>query len=118
MPMLQRIALLATEAPRRIRVVTLLLLVGAGVLSATVMDTLSAAGFRDEVSESLDSSQVRTDTFDRGPLQLLVAVPSDAGAQSDAARAVGSDLVHQLGAYGFVAGVQSAWTAAPSVAKT
>src|ERR1700754_2583850 len=115
-PMLQRIALFAIAAPRRILLATLMLLVGAGLLSATVMDTLSAAGFRDEVSESWDTSQVLTKNFERGDLQLIVTVSSDAGAQSDAARMVGTDLVHQLDGYGFVAGVQSAWTAPPSMA--
>ena len=116
--MLQRIALFAIAAPRRILLVTLLLLIGAGLLSATVMDTLSAAGFRDEASESWDVSQVLTQDFDRGDLQLIITVRADAGAQSDAARNVGTDLVRQLDSHDFVAGVQSAWTAPPSVART
>ena len=98
--------------------VTLLALVCAGALSATVMDTLSAAGFRDQVSESWDTSQVLANTFDRGDLQLIVTVTADAGAQSGDARAVGTDLVRELTSYDFVAGVQSAWTSPGAAAKT
>jgi RND superfamily putative drug exporter len=116
--MLPRIALFAIGAPRRILLVTLMFLVSAGILSASVMDTLSAAGFRDEVSESWEVSQVLANTFDAGDLPMVVTVTSDAGAQSAGARTVGTDLVHQLDGYGFVAGVQSAWTAPPSVART
>ena len=49
-------------------------------------------------------------------MQLLISVTSDAGAQSAAARAVGTDIAEQLQASPHVADVTSAWTAPPSAA--
>ena len=49
-------------------------------------------------------------------MQLLISVTSDGGAQSAAARAVGTDIVDQLKASPHVADVTSAWTAPPPAA--
>ena len=58
------------------------------------------------------------DKFDQGDTQMLITVSSNAGAQSDAARAVGTDIVARLHDSPYVAQVISPWTAPPSAAKS
>ena len=60
--------------------------------------------------------RILSDKFGQGDMQMLVAVTSERGAQSDAARAAGDDIVAQLKASPYVSDVTSAWTAPPSAA--
>ena len=78
----------AIAAPRRILIVALLLMAGAGVYGAPVMDSLSAGGFRNPASESWDATQMLAHKFEQGDMNLIVSITSDAGVQSETARAV------------------------------
>jgi putative drug exporter of the RND superfamily len=111
--MLQGIARLAIAAPRRVIAVALLVMVGTAIFGIPVAKSLSAGGFQDPTSESWRASRLLSEKFDQGDMQFLVAVSSDAGVQSPAARAVGNDIVEQLKRSPFVAEVTSAWTAPP-----
>src|SRR6476659_4536945 len=93
---LQGIARLAIAAPRRIIAVALLVMVGAGLFGIPVTKSLSAGGFQDRTSESWQASRLLSEQFDRGGMQMLIAVTSDAGALSAAARAAGTDVIAQL----------------------
>ena len=114
--MLQRIARLAIAAPRRIIAVALLVMVAAGIFGIPVTKSLSAGGFQDPTSESAQATKLLVDKFGQGDMQLVISVTSDAGAQSRAARAVGTDIAAQLQASPYVAQVTSAWTAPPPAA--
>ena len=116
MNVLQGIARLAIAAPRRIIAVALLVMVGAGIFGIPVTKSLSAGGFQDPTSESWQAARLRSEKFGQGDMQMVIAVTSDAGAESPAARAVGADLVRQLKASPHVAYVNSAWTAPPPAA--
>ena len=109
--MLQRIALLAIAAPRRIIAVALLVMVAYGIFGIPVAKHLSAGGFQDPTSESAQATKLLVDKFGQGDMELIISVKSDDGAQSPAARAVGTDIADQLKASPFVAQVNSAWTA-------
>ena len=109
--MLQRIALLAIAAPRRIIAVALLVMVACGIFGIPVAKHLSAGGFQDPTSESAQATKLLVDKFGQGDMELIISVKSDDGAQSPAARAVGTDIADQLKASPFVAQVNSAWTA-------
>ncbi|HYZ66245.1 MAG TPA: MMPL family transporter [Mycobacterium sp.] len=109
--MLQRIALLAIAAPRRIVAVALLVMVACGVFGIPVAKHLSAGGFQDPTSESAGATKLLVDKFGQGDMELIISVTSDGGAQSRAARAVGTDIADQLKASPYVAQVNSAWTA-------
>jgi len=113
---LHGIARLGIAAPRRIIAVALLVMVGAGIFGIPVTKSLSAGGFQDPTSESWQAARLRSEMFDQGDMQMVIAVTSDAGVESLAARAVGADLVRQLRASPHVADVNSAWTAAPPAA--
>jgi len=108
---LQRIALLAIAAPRRIIAVALLVMVACGIFGIPVAKHLSAGGFQDPTSESAQATKLLVDKFGQGDMELIISVKSDDGAQSPAARAVGTDIADQLKASPFVAQVNSAWTA-------
>jgi RND superfamily putative drug exporter len=114
---LERIATLAIAAPRRVIALALLVMVATAVFGIPVTNSLSAGGFQDPTSESWHAGQLLSDKFDRGDMQMLITVTSDAGAQSAAARATGIDIVAQLQASPYVAQVNSAWTASPPAAQ-
>ena len=115
--MLRGIARLAIAAPRRMIAVALLVMVGAGIFGIPVTKTLSAGGFQDPSSESWRAARLLSEKFGQGDMWIVIAVSSDAGVASPAARAVGDDLVRQLRASPHVADISSAWTAPPPAAS-
>lgn len=118
--MLHRIAHLALAAPRRVLVVAALVMVAAGVFGIPVAKSLSAGGFQDPTSESARATALLSDKFARGDMQLVISVADDsaAGANSPAARAVGTDIAAKLKASPYVTEVSSAWTVPPPAAAT
>jgi len=88
-------------------------MVGAGMFGIPVSNSLSAGGLQDPTSESWQAAQLLSEKFGQGDMHMVIAVTSEAGAESLAARAVGADLVRQLQASPHVADVISAWTASP-----
>ena len=115
--MLQRIALLALTAPRRVIAVALLVMVAAGIFGVPVAKSLSSSGFQDPASESARATQLLTDKFGQGDMQMLITVTAPDSATGTAARAVGLGIVDQLKRSPNVAAVTSAWTAPPAAAK-
>ena len=115
--MLQRIALLAIAAPRRVIAVAVLVMLSAGIFGIPVAKSLSSSGFADPTSESARATQLLTNKFHQGDMQMLVTVTAADSATGPAARAVGLGIVDQLRRSPNVAGVTSAWTAAPAAAK-
>ena len=111
--MLEGIARLGIRAPRRIIAVALFIVIGAAVFGLPVARSLSAGGFEDPTSASARASQLLAGKFGQGDQQLLITVGSADGAQSRAARAVGTDIVSRLEGSPFVAQVTSPWTAPP-----
>lgn len=111
--MLHRIALLAIAAPRRVLVVALLVMAGCGIFGVPVVTHLSAGGFQDPTSESARATQLLVDKFDQGDMDLVIGVTSADGADSPAARQVGTDLAARLSESPYVGTVTSAWTAPP-----
>ena len=109
--MLQQIARMAIRTPKRIIVITLLVMVATGIFGIPVMNSLSAGGFQDPTSESAKATQLLEDKFGQGGMELVISLTSDAGAQSPESRAVGTDIASQLQASPHVAQVTSAWTA-------
>ena len=113
---LQRIARFAIAAPWRTIAVAALVMVAAGIFGIPVAERLSAGGFQDPSSESATATQLLTDKFSHGDMQLLFVVSSPRGFDSAAARAVGTQIADRLHASPHVASVTSAWTAPPAVA--
>ncbi len=70
--MLQRIALLAIAAPRRIVGIAVLVFIAAAVFGIPVANSLSPGGFQDPKSESARAINVLTDKFGQSGQQMLV----------------------------------------------
>jgi RND superfamily putative drug exporter len=111
--MLQWIARLAIAAPRRIIAVAVLVFIAAAVFGIPVANSLSPGGFQDPDSESARAIKVLTDKFGQSGQQLLILVTAPAGANSEQARKVGTDLVDQLQRSPLVYNASSPWTAPP-----
>ena len=83
-------------------------MVGAGIFGVPVTKSLSAGGFQDPASESRQAARLLSEKFGQGDMQMVIAVTSDAGVQSPAARAVATDIIQRLQASPYVAGLNSA----------
>jgi putative drug exporter of the RND superfamily len=114
--LLGRIARLAIRAPRLTVGIAVLAMACAAVLGLPVIGNLSAGGFQDPTSESAHAADLLSAKFGRGDVQLLFVVTSQDGAQSPAARAVGTDIVEHLKHSPYVGDVTSAWTVPPPAA--
>src|SRR5271166_924296 len=115
--MLQGIARLAIAAPRRIIGIAVLVFIAAAVFGIPVADSLSPAGSEDPNSKSARAIKVLSDKFGQSGQQMLILVTAPAGANSEQARRVGTDLVDQLQHSPLVYdNVSSAWTAPPQAA--
>ena len=114
--MLNQIARMAITSPRRVIVVAALLTLALAIFGVPVANSLSASGFQDPTSESARASQLLTDKFSQGDTQLLVTVSTPDGADSLAARAVGTEIVDQLRRSPHVVDVASPWTTPPQAA--
>ncbi|MHA3019918.1 MMPL family transporter [Mycobacterium sp. BMJ-28] len=114
--MLNRIALLAIAAPRRVLALSALVMVAAAIFGIPVAKSLSAGGFQDPTSESARATQLLTDKFHQGDMQLIITVASADGVDSPAATAVGKQIAAALGQSPHVAQVTSAWTVPPAAA--
>ena len=57
-------------------------MVAAAIFGVPVTNSLSNGGFRDPTSQSWHASELLSDKFDTGDMQMVVAVTSDAGVHS------------------------------------
>ncbi|WP_343708605.1 MMPL family transporter [Mycobacterium sp.] len=108
--MLERIARLAIARPRRILAAAVMVLLAAAVFGLPVAKSLSAGGFQDPASESAQAITLLTDKFGQSDQQLVILVTAPAGAQSEQARRVATDIVNQVQGSDGVYNVVSAWT--------
>ncbi|SBS77203.1 MmpL domain-containing protein [uncultured Mycobacterium sp.] len=116
--MLAGIARLATRAPRRMIAVAVLVLLGTAAFGIPVAGRLSAGGLTDPGAQSSLARTLLARTFGQGDMPLLITVSSTAGANSGAARMVGTEIVQTLTGSPNVATVTSPWTAPPSAAAS
>src|SRR6476469_5017078 len=112
---LRRIAHLAIKAPWQI--IAAAVVVAAAVFGIPVGQRLSASGFQDPTSESSKATQLLTEKFGQGDVQMLITVTAPGEISSGPARTVGLGIVDQLKGSPHVADVTSAWTAPPDAAS-
>ncbi|BBY65051.1 MMPL family transporter [Mycolicibacterium helvum] len=111
--MLRSTARLAIAAPRRVVAIAILVLVAIGVFGIPVAKHLSPSGFADPTSQSSRATDLLTEKFGQGDVQLLVIVTASDRFDSPAARTVALDAIDQLKRSGHVIGITSAWTSPP-----
>lgn len=114
--MLQEVGRIAVRSPRRILAIAALLTLLTAVFGIPVANHLSAGGFADPGSESARAARMLSEKFDQSDQQLLITVTDRAGANSPAARAVGSEVAALLDASPNVLSVSSPWTSPPAAA--
>ena len=115
--MLQRIALLAIATPRWVIAVAVFVTLAAGIFGVPIGKSLSSSGFQDPTSESARATQLLTDKFHQGDMQMLITVTAPDSATGPAARSEGLAIVDQLRRSPNVTAVASPWTASPAAAK-
>jgi putative drug exporter of the RND superfamily len=114
--MLARIARLAIAAPKRIVAAAALILVAAAIFGLPVTKSLSAGGFTDPRSESVQAADILTDKFGHSDVQLLIAITADDGVYSAAASAVAAEVTYALKNSPDVTNVAWTWSAPPPAA--
>lgn len=114
--MLRGIARIAIAAPRRIIAAAVFVLVVCGIFGIPVVNRLSAGGFQDPTSESARATELLRDKFGQTDQKMLIALTAPAGARSDTARRVATDIVDHLKRSPWVIDVSSAWTSPPQTA--
>ncbi|WP_228973503.1 MMPL family transporter [Streptomyces sp. DH12] len=111
--MLTRLARLAINRPKWVLVGALLVVVVCGVFGASVTDRLKAGGYTSPDSQSARATKLINEHFDGAQPNLIVAVTTDAGADSAAARAAGAEITRWMGERDDIEGVQSYWSLGP-----
>ncbi|ORV06421.1 MMPL family transporter [Mycobacterium celatum] len=114
--MLQRTARLALAAPGKVLAVAALVLLAAAIFGIPVAKNLSAGGFQDPTSEASRAIGLLTDKFGQSDQKMLVVVTAPAGAASEQARRVGTDIAEELKHSPLVFNVTSPWTSPPPAA--
>lgn len=114
---LQRIALLAIAAPKRIVAAAALVMVASAIFGLPVTKSLSAGGFTDPGSQSVRASDILAHKFNHSDLQLLITVTADGGVHSPSAVAVAGEIMSMLKTASDVTSVTSLWTAPPAAAS-
>ena len=112
--LLDRIALWALSAPRRILLAAAILTAAMAVFGLPVAKDLSPSGFSDPGSQSAHAASLLTDKFGQGDVQMLIVVSSPDGIDAPAVHDVGTGIVEDLKADPHVAEVSSPWAAPPA----
>lgn len=93
-------------------------MIGAAIFGIPVLHSLSAGGMRDPSSESAAAAKLLSTNFGQGDITMLLTVTCDNGAQSPAARTVGTDIVDKLHGAAYVGQVLSPWTSPPAASRS
>ncbi|MGN6161956.1 MAG: MMPL family transporter, partial [Marmoricola sp.] len=115
--MLTRIAQLVVRAPKRILIVSGILLIAGVVLGAPVAHHLRSGGFTVANAESTTASNLLESKFDGGSPNLIIQVKSPQGVTSADAKAAAAQVTSYLGAQarspknpdGILGGLTSYW---------
>ena len=113
---LQRIALVALAAPKRIIAAAAVMMAVCGIFGLPVTKALSTGGFTDPASESVRAADILTHKLNQSYVQLLITVTSASGAHSPAAAQAAADILAVLKSSPDVLGVTSTWTTPPAAA--
>ena len=113
---LHRVALAAIAAPKRIIAVAALVMVACAIFGVPVTKALSAGGFTDPSSESVQAGHILASKFRQGDVPLMITVTADGGVHSPGATEAAAHVLDVLKSSPDVIGVTSLWTAPPAAA--
>lgn len=109
--MLERLALIAISAPRRVIAGAIVVAVAAAVFGLPAAATLPGGGFLDRTAESSRATAILAEKFHQGDMEMTLLLRAPSGVNEGPGRIVGTDIVRQLAQSPFVAQVASPWTA-------
>jgi putative drug exporter of the RND superfamily len=113
---LQRIALVAVAAPKRLIVAAAFVMVVCGIFGLSVTKALSVGGFTDPASESVRAADILEHKFNQSYMQLMITVTAPGGVHNPDATKAAADIMAVLKSSPDVMGVASLWTAPPAAA--
>lgn len=108
--MLERLALLAISAPRRVIAGAIVVAVLAAVFGVPAAATMPGGGFLDQTAESSRATAILAEKFHQGDMEMTLLLRAQSGVNDGAGRIVGTDIARQLAQSPFVAQVASPWT--------
>lgn len=108
--MLERLALIAISAPRRVIAGAIVVAVAAAVFGLPAAATLPGGGFLDQTAESSRATAILAEKFHQGDMEMTLLLRAPSGVNEGPGRIVGTDIVRQLTQSSFVAQVASPWT--------
>jgi len=108
--MLTRIAQFSTRFPRAILLAALAAAAFCGLFGASVASHLQSGGFTSDDAESSRAARLLAENFDGAQPNFVLLVRSDKGADSAAARQVGTKVATKIGHRADAVGVRSYWT--------
>src|SRR6478736_7801726 len=110
---LQRIALVALAAPKRIIAAAAVMMAVCGIFGLPVTKALSVGGFTDPASESVRAADILEHKFNQSSMQLMITVTAPGGVHNPDATKAAADIMAVLKSSPDVIGVTSLWTAPP-----
>ncbi|MFD3595500.1 MMPL family transporter [Nocardia sp. NPDC058640] len=113
--MLTRIARTAVGRPRLVIAVALLLMILCGAIGATVHSHMKSGGFVTSDLDSVRANRYLSEHFPGSEPNYILTVDAADGPDSPAARAAAERTIAGLREHSYVAGVQSYWTADPTL---
>ena len=109
--MLDRVTSLALRSPKRVLLVTLLVVLVAGGMSSGLMKRLTMGGYESGTTQSHEAATVLQDTFKQGEPNVVLLVSDPRGVDSPPVAAAGAALTRRLAAEPDVTNVTSYWAA-------
>ncbi|MFD3509178.1 MMPL family transporter [Nocardia sp. NPDC058666] len=113
--MLTRIARTAVGRPRLVIAVALLLMILCGAIGATVHSHMKSGGFVTSDLDSVRANRYLSEHFPGSEPNYILTVDAADGPDSPAARDAAERTIAGLREHSYVAGVQSYWTADPTL---
>ncbi|MFH8371037.1 MMPL family transporter [Streptomyces sp. NPDC018031] len=108
--MLIRLADLTIRRPKRVLLITLLVVIGAGILAAGLTSRLTMGGYESSETESARAAEVLEDHFGQGAPNLVILVADSRGVDHADVASAGASLTDRVSREKGVSNVVSYWT--------
>ncbi|MEU0397759.1 MMPL family transporter [Streptomyces sp. NPDC006208] len=115
--MLNRIADLAINRPKRVLLITLIAALAFAALGAGLTSRLTLGGYESPSTESARAAEALEDRFEQGPPNLVILVEDARGVDAPEVAAAGARLTKQVAAEEGVSDVVSYWTTESSALR-
>lgn len=115
--MLNRIADLAINRPKRVLLITLIAALAFAALGAGLTSRLTLGGYESPSTESARAAEALEDRFEQGPPNLVILVEDARGVDAAEVAAAGAALTKQVAAEEGVSDVVSYWTTESSALR-